>query len=143
MPKRLSPETFKAVYNTVPRLCVDLVIRKDEGILLIERAIDPGKGLWHLPGGTVLLGESLDQAIQRIVLDETGLEVTGKQLVGMLEFSDENTPFFHTVSAVYQVMVNSGTPRGSNQGKNVVFWTQLPEKMIREQKAFITFHKLI
>jgi ADP-ribose pyrophosphatase YjhB (NUDIX family) len=44
-------------------------------VLLIRRGQEPLKGEWSLPGGAVELGETLDEAIRREVLEETGLTV--------------------------------------------------------------------
>ncbi len=59
MNNHLSDEEFYSIYSKVPRLALDVVIRSDEGILLSLRAIEPHKGLWHLPGGTVYRGETI------------------------------------------------------------------------------------
>lgn len=42
-------------------------------VLLIERAADPGRGEWALPGGVLREGESLDGAAARKLADETGV----------------------------------------------------------------------
>lgn len=42
-------------------------------VLLIERAAPPCAGQWALPGGTLLPGESLDEAAKRKLADETGV----------------------------------------------------------------------
>jgi 8-oxo-dGTP diphosphatase len=42
-------------------------------VLLIERAAEPSRGQWALPGGFLLEGESLDDAAKRKLEDETGV----------------------------------------------------------------------
>jgi ADP-ribose pyrophosphatase YjhB (NUDIX family) len=54
-------------------------------ILLVERGGHPLKGYWSLPGGLVETGESLDQAVRREVLEETGLQVKPLEMFGVFE----------------------------------------------------------
>lgn len=42
-------------------------------VLLIERAAEPARGQWALPGGVLLPGECLDDAAKRKLEDETGV----------------------------------------------------------------------
>ncbi len=44
-------------------------------ILLVERAGEPLKGYWSLPGGLVETGERLEEAVRREILEETGLRI--------------------------------------------------------------------
>jgi 8-oxo-dGTP diphosphatase len=43
-------------------------------VLLIQRALEPFKGKWALPGGFVRVDETLDEAVRRELAEETGLE---------------------------------------------------------------------
>lgn len=43
-------------------------------VLLIQRALDPFKGRWALPGGFVRVEETVDQAARRELEEETGLK---------------------------------------------------------------------
>ena len=61
------------------------IVVKDDRLLMIRRAKDPGAGLWSLPGGRVEHGEYLADALRREVAEETGLEVEVRDLVGILE----------------------------------------------------------
>lgn len=54
-------------------------------VLLIERANEPLKGEWSLPGGALELGETLEEGVVREVLEETGLRV---EPVGVAEVFD-------------------------------------------------------
>ncbi|MFG3054222.1 NUDIX hydrolase [Kitasatospora sp. NPDC048239] len=60
-------------------------------LLLRRRPEDFLGGLWELPGGGVEPGEHLEQALNREVMEETGLtltEVTG--YVGTFDYSSDN-----------------------------------------------------
>jgi ADP-ribose pyrophosphatase YjhB (NUDIX family) len=54
---------------------VGAVVVSDGRVVLVRRAHEPLKGQWSLPGGGVELGETLEQACAREVLEETGLVV--------------------------------------------------------------------
>lgn len=63
--------------------CVGAVLHDRDGrLLLIRRATDPGRGLWSIPGGRVLPGESDAAALRREVQEETGLVVEAGALLG-------------------------------------------------------------
>jgi 8-oxo-dGTP diphosphatase len=67
---------MKREYPDAPVAGVGAVIVRDgPQVLLVRRAHEPLKGEWSLPGGAVEVGETLQQAICREVLEETGLVV--------------------------------------------------------------------
>jgi ADP-ribose pyrophosphatase YjhB (NUDIX family) len=141
MPNKLPYEEFISIYSKVPRLCFDMVIHSEEGILLSLRDIDPGKGLWHFPGGTMLMGETFEQVVRRITKEETGLSVTGMELAGTMEFPDPSNPFYHSVSIVFNVKAE-GKLTGSYQGQKLEYFKELPDMMIEEHKKFLLEHIL-
>ena len=60
---------------TAPVVGVGGVVVRDGKVLLIRRGKEPLYGRWVVPGGTVELGETLEQALVREMSEETGLEV--------------------------------------------------------------------
>ena len=56
---------------------------------MVRRANEPSRGLWSVPGGRVEKGEYLSAAVAREVLEETGVTVAVKDLLGILEVVGE------------------------------------------------------
>ncbi len=75
-------------------LAVGAIVRHAGALLLIERAQPPGEGLWSLPGGRVEPGESVTDAVEREVSEETGLVVQCGELVGHAERMSADHHFF-------------------------------------------------
>ena len=67
-------------------LCVGAVVHDETGrLLLIRRGHAPHAGSWSLPGGRVEPGESVAQAVEREVREETGLAVRAGAEVGRVQ----------------------------------------------------------
>jgi len=67
--------------HSVP--CVGGLIYDPDGrLLLVQRANEPGRGLWSLPGGRVEPGEDDAAALVREMAEETGLMVQPGALIG-------------------------------------------------------------
>lgn len=108
MPTRLSNAKFKSIFHQVPRLCVELAIIKKDKVLFTLRAIHPYQGKWHLPGGTVLFDESIDEAVQRVAHEELGVSVRIDKLLGYIDwYSETEYVGNHAVSLVILVTPDS------------------------------------
>ena len=92
------------------RIAVDAVVFGYNGeqllILLIQQKFGPFKDQWVLPGGFVLNGESLGQAVNRELQEETGIEVD--YLEQLYTFGDEvdRDPRGQVISVAYLALVN-------------------------------------
>lgn len=114
-----------------PALTVDIIIemqdRPDRPILLIERKYPPYG--WAIPGGFVDVGERVEHAAIREAKEETSVDVTLTQLLGV--YSDPSRdPRGHTVSLVY-VASATGEARAEDDAKNLTYWSKdaLPEQL--------------
>ena len=67
-----------------PLLTVDCVVFNRRGeVLLIERKNQPFKGRFALPGGFVDVGETVEEACRRELMEETGVTAGRLALVGV------------------------------------------------------------
>jgi ADP-ribose pyrophosphatase YjhB (NUDIX family) len=73
------------IYPDAPRVAVGAVIIHDHKVLLVLRKQAPSKDLWAIPGGGVELGETLGQAVEREVFEETGLIVKSGEIIFSFE----------------------------------------------------------
>lgn len=70
--------TFHATngkYPDAPRAAVGAVVFKGDTVLLVQRGNSPARGMWAIPGGSIRLGETLQAAAEREILEETGVVI--------------------------------------------------------------------
>lgn len=80
IPFRCDACTFAFFFGPVAAVG-GLVVNSRGRLLLVRRARDPGMGKWGLPGGFVDKNESIEEALHREVLEETGLRVKRQSLL--------------------------------------------------------------
>ena len=68
-----------------PSVGVGAVLIHEGRVLLIRRGKEPLRGRWVVPGGTVELGETLEEALVREIQEETGLLVRPRQVVAVFD----------------------------------------------------------
>jgi mutator protein MutT len=68
-----------------PIVSVGAVIVDGGRVVLAQRAHEPLKGEWSLPGGVVEIGETLEAAVAREALEETGLNVGVGPVIEVLD----------------------------------------------------------
>ena len=91
----------------------------EPAVLLIRRAQEPLKGEWSLPGGAVELGETLEAAIRREVLEETGLKVTVQRLTGVYKNLSHGI-----VALVYRCRPADGVTHPTAEAREVRWMTR-------------------
>lgn len=91
------------------KVSVDAVVfgydqEKGVSVLLIKRRNEPFQKMWALPGGLVLTGESLDDAVNRELKEEAGIDVN--YLEQLYTFGDpQRDPRNHAISVSYYALV--------------------------------------
>lgn len=73
------------LYPNSPVSGVGVVVYNAERILLIKRAKEPNKGMWSIPGGAVELGETINQAAAREVLEECSIKIKIERVLDAAE----------------------------------------------------------
>jgi ADP-ribose pyrophosphatase len=69
------------IYPDAPRVAVGAVVTYQDKVLLVLRGQPPAKDMWAIPGGSVNLGETLQAAAEREVLEETGLQIKAGEVI--------------------------------------------------------------
>ncbi len=75
-----------------PKVASAVVVEADGGVILGRRAIDPGYGLWCLPGGFVNYDEHPAEAAIRECMEEIGAAVELTSLIGVFHVPKGDAP---------------------------------------------------
>lgn len=97
-----------------PALATDCVALDAKGrLLLVRRGQPPFKGRYALPGGFVEIGETVEEACRRELMEETGVKAGKLELVGV--YSDpKRDPRGHMCSVVFLTRVARARPRAGD-----------------------------
>ncbi|MGB4547975.1 MAG: NUDIX hydrolase [Syntrophales bacterium] len=101
-------------YSEHPRVGVGAIVIRDGKVLLVKRGVAPSKGLWAIPGGMIELGETIQQAAEREILEETGIHIQARDPVytfDMIDRDDEGRIRYHYVVVDVFAFYVSGEPR--------------------------------
>jgi ADP-ribose pyrophosphatase YjhB (NUDIX family) len=106
----------------MPSVCVGAVAIDDGRLLLVRRRNEPGRGSWSVPGGRVDPGETVQEAVVRELLEETGVEGVCTGLIGVAErIGDDH----HFVILDYAVEVLAPAPPAAGSDALEARWVSL------------------
>ena len=122
------------------RLGCSAAIFDERGRILLTRRADNGQ--WCLPGGRMESGESVAEACEREVWEETGLRVRVKRLIGVYSHPDQLVVYpdgnkAHIVALHFEAEIIGGEPGLSSETTDFGYFT--PDEM--EGLEFLGRHK--
>jgi 8-oxo-dGTP diphosphatase len=112
-------------YPPNPKLAVDAVWVARGRVLLVRRGRPPFVGRWALPGGYVEGSETVESAVSRELLEETGLSARPLRLVGVFSGPGRD-PRGPNVSVAFWMRGRTGRPIGGDDARDAA-WVPLAE----------------
>ncbi len=105
--ERLKCEVCGHIQYLNPTPAVGVCVVEEDKILLVQRAVEPKKGLWQIPAGFLEIDEDVEDCARREMKEETSLEVELKEILGVYSVFDD--PRYVCVLVFYRGMITGGT----------------------------------
>ena len=128
--KPIPQDLYNEILSTMPIICVDGIIQKGGETLLLLRDNEPEKGKWWFPGGRVLKGERLEDAIIRKIKEETGLLCEVLEMLDITQTSFTTGPNdipVHTINVCFTLKIKSGVVSLDSEHNEYGWFTEAPE----------------
>jgi 8-oxo-dGTP diphosphatase len=95
------------VYYENPAVTTMAFVQEGHDFLILQRAEEPLRRAWDLPGGFVEGGEHPTETVRRKVFEETGLEILPRRLIGVYNgvYGDTGRP---TLDFAYLCRIRGG-----------------------------------
>jgi len=127
---------FKQIEKYLPFSSVDIIILKDQKIILTKRTIPPYCGYWTLPGSVILKNEKMIAAVKRSSKEELGIEVVNPTFIGNYETF---TKIRHYITHLFATKYKSGKIKLDFQSSRVILVdpNRIPTHTVPIQKLMI------
>jgi len=97
----LDDQIFKTVVDSAPLISIDILIKKDNKILLGKRINKPAQGYFFSIGGRINKNETIDNAMARVALNELNIDLKSTpKFIGVFEHF-YNDSMYKNVSTHY------------------------------------------
>lgn len=113
-------------YQSVAAVCI-----KDGKVMLARHTYGSGKGKLIIPGGYAELGESPQDAVKREFMEEVGIVIEPKDVIG-IRFNSREWYVIFTADYV------SGIPRSDGDENSEVVWMDADEALTRDDVPELT-----
>ena len=121
-------------YPLQPCVAVGAIVFKNNRVLLVRRGKPPAENLWAIPGGRVNIGETLQQAAEREIYEETGIVIEAGKPIYTFDVIDRDAHGrvrFHYIIVDVMGQYLRGTPRAADDARDARWVT--PEMLARLQ----------
>lgn len=115
-----------------PVVAVGAIVRRGDKVLLVQRGTPPNENQWAIPGGRVHLGETLQQAAEREILEETGITIRAGEVLFTFEHIQRDPAGkvqFHYVVLDLAGEYLAGEPRAGDDAREARW---LPLKQLQQ-----------
>ena len=109
-------------YPNQPVVAVGAIVFRNSRVLLVRRGQPPSQDLWAIPGGRVEIGETLQEAAEREILEETGITIRALDPVYTFDYIERDgsaRPRFHYVIIDLQADYVRGDTRAGDDAAEV------------------------
>lgn len=130
------PACGRVVYFD-PKVAVSALLTEGRRVLLIQRGIEPQKGLWALPAGYIEQGEDPIDGAARETLEETGLVI---EIVRLLDvFARRGGPGGADITIGYAGRITGGSLQAGDDAVDVRWFEAdaIPELAFRSTQILI------
>jgi colanic acid biosynthesis protein WcaH len=133
----LDDTTFKTVVDSVPLISIDILLRKDDKVLLGKRINKPAQGYFFSTGGRINKGEAINKAMTRIAKDELNIELKSTpEFIGVFEHFYHDSIYenvsTHYVNLAYEYEVEEALSLPTEQ-HNEYQWFTIDELLKSKQ----------
>ena len=104
-------------YPERPLVGVGALVQHQGQVLLVRRGVAPSAGQWAIPGGLLELGETLQQAAQREIREETGIIIRAGEPVytfDWIERDSRGSVLYHYVIVDLWAEYLGGSPNAAD-----------------------------
>jgi len=133
---KIPNDIFKQIEKYMPFSSVDIIILKDQKIILTKRSIPPYRGYWNLPGSVILKNEKMVATVKRSSKEELGIEVVNPTFIGNYETF---TKFRHYITHLFATKYKSGKIKLDFQSSRSILIdpNRIPNHTVPIQKSMI------
>jgi colanic acid biosynthesis protein WcaH len=133
----LDDQIFKTVIDLTPLISIDILIKKDNKVLLGRRVNKPAQGYLFSIGGRVYKNETIDSAMMRIAKNELNIELKLiPRFIGVFEhfyddsiYQDVST---HYINLAYEIEIQETLNLPTKQ-HNEYLWLTIDELLKSKQ----------